>query len=105
MVRDEKKAIYLLFLFICSRSSSLNVLWKDDVLWLPKYKAFVLHFSYVVPVLLIMVLLSRTSYHIQRREKAQSALHRSENESEHTELILQQQQGRRVSATHTHLTR
>ncbi len=55
-----------------------------------------------------MVLLSRTSYHIKRREKAQSALHRLENESEHTELILQQQQqqqGRRVSATHTHLTR
>ena len=35
--------------------------------------------SYVIPVVLIMILLSRTSYHLRRHERAQSALHREEH--------------------------
>ena len=48
-----------------------------------------LFFSYVFPMVLIMIFLSRTSYHIQKRERAQSALHREEN-GETAELINQQ---------------
>lgn len=44
----------------------------------------------MVPVVLITILLSRTSYHIRRRAKAQSALHREENE-ETADLIDGQQ--------------
>ena len=36
------------------------------------------HCSYVTPVVWIMILLSRTSYHLRRHERAQSALHREE---------------------------
>ena len=59
---------------------------------------FILFFflSYVLPVTFITILLSRTSHHIQRREKAQNewALYRDQNteDSLNTELISQKQQ-------------
>ena len=54
-------------------------------------------YSYVLPVTFITILLSRTSHHIQRREKAQNewALYREQNNTEdslNTELISQKQQ-------------
>ena len=53
-------------------------------------------YSYVLPVTFITILLSRTSHHIQRREKAQNewALYRDQNteDSLNTELISQKQQ-------------
>ena len=59
------------------------------------YPVFI-SYSYVLPVTFITILLSRTSHHIQRREKAQNewALYRDQNteDSLNTELISQKQQ-------------
>lgn len=60
-----------------------------------KYIKVLFVLCYVVPMLLIVVLLFRTSFELQRREKAQSTLHREE--SGETELMFQQQESRRTS--------